>query len=350
MNHIRSDNARAARQPSGHHLRDVLREQIMGFRTTQMIHVAAKLGLADCLAAGPRSAWDLAAAVGAEPQALHRLLRALASLGIFAQDDAGAFALTPQAELLRSDAQESLRDIALMYGEDWLWQAYGNMTHSVRTGAPAFTKTHGQPFYGYLHAHPRAAARFHAAMSGFSSHETDAILEAYDFATARSVVDIGGGHGGLLAALLRAHAQLAGTLFDLPSVVAGAEATLSELGVADRVRTVAGDFFDEAPAGADLYVMKSVLHNWDDPDAQRILATCRAAMAPEARLLVIERVVPEGNAPAEAKLFDINMLVVAGGRERTEPEYRRLFEAAGLAVGRVGGTRSAMSVIVATRR
>lgn len=341
MNHVRP-----ARQSS--HLRDALREQIMGFRTTQMIHVAAKLGLADRLAAGPCSVENLAAAVGAEPQALHRLLRALASLGIFAQDETGCFALTPQAELLRSDVQGSLRDIALMYGEDWLWQAYGNMTHSVRTGAPAFTKTHGQPFYGYLHAHPRAASRFNAAMNGFSSHETAAILEAYDFSDARSVVDIGGGHGALLAALLRAHAQLTGTVFDLPSVVAGAAAVLSELG--ERVRTVAGDFFDEAPAGADLYVMKSVLHNWDDADAQRILATCRAAMAPDARLLVIERVVPEGNAPAEAKLFDINMLVVAGGCERTELEYRRLLEAAGLAVVRVAATRSPMSVMVATRR
>jgi SAM-dependent methyltransferase len=343
MNHVRP-----ARQPSEHHLRDVLREQIMGFRTTQMIHVAAKLGLADCLAAGPRPAEELAAAVGAEPQALHRLLRALASLGIFAQDEAGDFALTPQAELLRSDVQGSLRDIALMYGEDWLWQAYGNMTHSVRTGAPAFTKTHGQPFYGYLHAHPRAAARFNAAMSGFSSHETAAILEAYDFSDARRVVDIGGGHGALLAALLRAHPQLTGAVFDLPSVVAGAATVLSELG--ERVRAVAGDFFDEAPAGADLYVMKSVLHNWDDADAERILTTCRAAMAPDARLLVIERAVPEGNAPAEAKLFDINMLVVAGGCERTELEYRRLFDAAGLVLERVIATRSPMSVIVASRR
>ena len=336
------------RQHNEHHLREVLREQIMGFRATQMIHVAAKLGLADLLAAGPRPVEELAAMAGAEPQALHRLLRALASLGIFAEDPAGDFVLTPQAELLRSDVQGSLRDVALLYGEDWLWQAYGNMTHSVRTGAPAFTKTHGQPFYGYLHAHPRAAARFNAAMIGFSSHETAAILEAYDFSDVRSVVDIGGGHGALLAALLRAHPQMSGTLFDLPSVLAGAASVLGEMG--ERARTVAGDFFDEAPAGADLYVMKSVLHNWDDTDAQRILSTCRAAMAPEARLLVIERVVPDGNAPSEAKLFDINMLVVAGGRERTEPEYRRLLEQAGLALTRVGGTRSPLSVIVATTR
>ena len=350
MNHLRPVKQHGARQHSQHHLRDVLREQIMGFRTTQMIHVAAKLGLADLLAAGPRPVADLAIAAGAEPQALHRLLRALASLGIFAEDEAGDFVLTPQAELLRSDVQGLLRDIALLYGEDWLWQSYGTMTHSVRTGAPAFAKVHGQPFYGYLHSHPRAAARFNAAMTGFSSHETEAILEAYDFSRVRSVADIGGGHGALLAALLRAHPQMTGTLFDLPSVVAGASPALDEMGIAERACVRAGDFFDEAPAGADLYVMKSVLHNWDDTDAARILATCRAAMAPEARLLVIERVVPEGNAPSEAKLFDINMLTVAGGRERTEAEYRRLFGEAGLALARIAGTRSPLSVIVATKR
>ena len=350
MNHVRPVKQHGARAHGQHHQRDVLREQIMGFRTTQMIHVAAKLGLADLLAAGPRSVASLAAAAGAEPQALHRLLRALASLGIFAEDAEGAFMLTPQAELLRSDVQGSLRDVALLYGEDWLWQAYGAMTHSVRTGAPAFAKVHGQPFYGYLHAHPRAAAHFNAAMTGFSSHETAAILEAYDFSGARSVADIGGGHGALLAALLRAHPQMTGTLLDLPSVVAGASQVLGEMGIAERAQIRAGDFFDEAPRGADLYVMKSVLHNWDDIDALRILSTCRAAMAPEARLLVIERVVPEGNAPSEAKLFDINMLVVAGGRERTEPDYRRLLDQAGLALMRVAATRSPLSVIVATAR
>ncbi|HEV8390659.1 MAG TPA: methyltransferase [Dongiaceae bacterium] len=355
MNHVRPHKLTNAKSPNGsrlgdQHLRELLHDRIMGFRATQMIHVAAKLGLADRLAAGPRSAGDLAAAVGAEPQALHRLLRALAGIGIFAEDEAGDFMLTPQAELLRSDVQGSLRDMALLYGEDWLWQTYGAMMHSVRTGAPAFVKTHGQPLYGYLHEHPRAAAQFNAAMGSFSNHETAAILEAYDFATARNVVDIGGGHGALLAALLRAHPHLAGILFDLPSVVAGAMQVLGETGIAERARCVAGDFFDEAPGGADLYVMKSVLHNWEDGDAARILSTCRAAMKPGARLLVIERVVPVGNAPAEAKLFDINMMVVAGGRERTEIEYRLLFEEAGLALERAAATRSPLSLLVATVR
>jgi SAM-dependent methyltransferase len=352
MNHVRLSKPHTAKphhvKPQGEqHLRDILRDRIMGFRATQMIHVAAKLRLADRLAAGPRSPADLAGAVGAEPHALRRLLRALASLGIFAEDADGDFALTPQAELLRSDVQGSLRDIALLYGEDWLWQTYGTMLHSVRTGAPAFVKTHGQPLYGYLHEHPRAAAQFNAAMSSFSNHETAAILEAYDFAGARSVVDIGGGHGAMLAALLRAHPHLTGTLFDLPSVVAGADQLLADAGIAERARCLSGDFFDEAPGGGDLYVMKSVLHNWDDVDARRILATCRAAMQPDARLLAIERVVPEGNEPAEAKLFDINMLVVAGGYERTEREYRALLEESGLVLERVAATRSPLSVIVA---
>jgi hypothetical protein len=360
MNHVRpikSSNAGsnaesnaghgAAKPHSEQQLRDLLRDRIMGFRVTQMIHVAAKLRLADRLAAGPRSPADLAGAVGAEPLALRRLLRALASLGIFAEDATGDFALTPQAELLRSDVQGSLRDIALLYGEDWLWETYGAMLHSVRTGAPAFTKIHGQPLYGYLHEHPRAAAQFNAAMSGFSSQETAAILEAYDFGAARNVVDIGGGQGALLAGLLRAHPHLTGTLFDLPSVVAGATQLLGEAGIAERARALTGDFFDEAPSGGDLYVMKSVLHNWDDCDAGRILATCRAAMGADARLLVIERVIPPANEAAEAKLFDINMLVVAGGRERTAEEYRALFRQSGLQLERVAATRSPLSVIVA---
>jgi SAM-dependent methyltransferase len=208
-------------------------------------------------------------------------------------------------------------------------------------------RTHGQPLYGYLHAHPRAAVQFNTAMSASSVQESLAILEAYDFSDAQSVVDIGGGHGALLAALLRAHPALTGILFDLPSVVAGAVHLLSEAGIADRARRAAGDFFDEAPAGGDLYLMKSVLHNWDDVDARRILATCRNAMKPDARLLVIERVVPEGNEPAEVKLFDINMLVIAGGRERSQTEYRTLLEQSGLQLQRVAATRSPFSVIVA---
>ena len=351
MNDLRPPTVPVADQPGEACMspapREALAERIMGFRTTQMIHVAARLGLADQLAAGPRTPADLAAAIGADASALHRLLRALAGLGIFIEDSAGAFALTPQAELLRSDLPGSLHGIAMLYGEEWLWQAYGEMLHSARTGRPGFLKAHGQPLYSYLHEHPRAAARFDAAMSPFSAQEVAAILEAYDFSAVRTVVDIGGGHGALIAGLLRAHPHLSGIVFDLPSVVAGAMRLLGETGIADRLRCLAGDFFDEVPAGGDLYVMKSVLHNWDDIDAARILGACRAGMAPDARLLVVERVVPAGNGPSEAKLFDINMLTVAGGRERTERDYRALLRDAGLELEWLAPTRSPLSIMVA---
>jgi O-methyltransferase domain/Dimerisation domain len=328
--------------------RESLRERIMGFRTTQMIHVAAKLGLADRLAERPCTPEELAHLVGADAPALQRLLRALASLGIFAEEAGGAYRLTAQAELLRSDVPGSLHGIALLYGEEWMWQAYGAMMHSVRTGQPAFLRVHGQTLYGYLQEHPRAAAQFNAAMSGFSGQEIPAILAAYDFAAlagARKVIDIGGGQGALIAGLLRAHPELTGTVFDLPSVVAGAAQLFHDAGVADRARSHAGDFFDDVPRGGDLYLMKSVLHNWDDEDALRILITCRAAMNDQARLLVIERVIAPGNQPSEAKLFDINMMTVAGGRERSGDEYRILLAKAGLALQRIVATAAPLSII-----
>jgi hypothetical protein len=321
----------------------------MGFRTTQMLYVAAKLGLADHLRHGTRTPEQLAQAVAADAQALRRLLRALASMGIFAEEADGSFALTPLAEHLRSDAPQSLRGVALLYGEEWLWRAYGQMLYSVLTGRPAFEHAHGQPLFDYLSDHPAAAAQFDEAMSGYSAQEAAAILAAYDFSPASRVVDVGGGQGGLLSAILRAHPHLSGVVFDRPTVVPGARRRLAETGVGARSECVAGDFFAALPDGGDLYMLKSVLHDWGDEDAVRILRTCRRAMGERARLLVIERVVPEGNAPAEAKLFDINMLVVLGGKERTEGEYRSLFEAGGFRLTQIIATQSPLSLIEGAR-
>jgi hypothetical protein len=325
----------------------MLRQLIMGFRATQLIYVAAKLGLADCLEAGPQTAQQLAAQVGASPRALHRLLRALAALGLFAAAGEGAFALTPAARLLQTEMPGSLRALALLYGADWLWRPYGDLLHSVKTGAPAFARVHGRSFYDYLHEHPAAGAVFQAAMSGYSSQESEAILAAYDFAPAATVVDVGGGQGALVAALLQAHPRLAGVILDLSPAIAGAKALLAAAGVAGRATCVAGDFFTAVPAGGDLYLLKSVLHNWDDSDVVGILRNCRQAMADGARLLIIERVVPEGNGPSEAKLFDINMLVTVGGQERTEQEYRTLLDLAGFALSRVIPTNSPLSLLEA---
>jgi hypothetical protein len=325
-----------------------LRQLILGFRTTQLLYVAARLGLADRLDSGPQTAQQLAPQVGAAPRALHRLLRALAGLGIFAETDGGAFTLTPAARLLQTEAPGSLRGLALLYGADWLWRAYGDLLHSVRTGAPAFAHIHGQSFYDYLQEHPAAGAVFQSAMNGYSAQEAAAILAAYDFAAARSVIDVGGGQGGLVAALLQAHPHLAGVVLDLSPAIAGAKPVLAAAGLGARATCVAGDFFTAVPKGGDLYLLKSVLHNWDDSDVVAILRNCRQAMADRARLLVIERVVPEDNGPSEAKLFDINMLVTVGGQERTEAEYRTLLDLAGLTLARVIPTNSPLSLLEAT--
>jgi O-methyltransferase domain/Dimerisation domain len=325
----------------------MLRQLIMGFRSTQVIYVAARLGLADRLESGAQTAQQLAPQVGAAPRALHRLLRALAGLGIFAEAEGGTFALTPAARLLQTDAPGSLRGLALLYGADWLWRSYGDLLHSVRTGAPAFAHVHGQSFYEYLQEHPAAGAVFQAAMSGSSAEEAAAILAAYDFAPAATVIDVGGGQGALVAALLQAHPHLAGVVLDLSPAIAGAKALLAAAGLTARATCVAGDFFTAVPKGGDLYLLKSVLHNWDDSDVVSILRNCRQAMADGARLLVIERIIPDGNGPSEAKLFDINMLVTVGGQERTEGEYRTLLDLAGLTVTRAIPTTSPLSLLEA---
>lgn len=322
-----------------------LRRLIMGFRASQMTYVAARLELADHLAAGPQSAEALAKAVGAAPRPLYRLMRALASMGIFVETGEGAFALNAAAELLRGDVPGSLKSTALLYGDAVLWSAYGDMLHSVRTGEPAFERVHGEPLFPYLAGHPDTAALFHDAMREFSEREITAILEAYDFARFSAVVDVGGGHGTLVAALLRRHAHLRGTIVDLETAAEGARRLLTDAGVAARASFVAGDFFSVVPVGGDLYLLKSVIHNWNDAAATAILRNCRQAMRAGGRLLVIERVLPAPNTPSEGTLFDINMLVVVGGEERSEQGYRDLFRPAGFELTQVIPTRSPLSLI-----
>ena len=322
-----------------------LRQLIMGFRSSQMIYVAAKLELADRLDQCPRTAADLAADVGAEPRALYRLMRALASIGIFAEGEGQTFALTPAARLLQRNATGSLRSSALVYGDDLFWSTYGRMLHSVQTGKPAFDHCHGEPLFPYLQTHPAAASLFHEAMSGFSAQELAAILAVYDFSGFSDVVDIGGGRGALVAALLTTCSHLRAVILDLEPAARGATQLLSEAGLTGRATFIAGDFFSAIPDGGDVYLMKSVLHNWDDEAAVRILRNCREAMAKHARLVVIERVIPAVTGPSEAILFDINMLVVLGGQERTEKEYEALFRAADLDLVRIIPTRSPLSLI-----
>jgi precorrin-6B methylase 2 len=326
-----------------------LRHSILGFRRTQLICVAARLGLADALRDGPRPVEDLARSTGADERALRRVLRALASEGVFAQTASGDFETTPLAELLRSDAPGSMRAMAMLYGEPWMWQAHGALLDCVRSGRTAFEHVHGSTLYGFLKDHPAHAELFQQAMTAFTAHEIAAIASACDLAGAGTLVDVGAGHGTLAAALLTRHPHLNGIVFDLPEVIAGARKTLADAGVLQRCDCVAGDFFEAVPGGGDIYLMKSVLHNWDDEAASRILRRCAAALHGRARLIVAERVIPPGNGASEAKLFDINMLVTAGGQERTEDEYRSLLHAAGLRLVRTTATPSPLSLIEATR-
>lgn len=326
-----------------------LQQMIMGFRTTQLLHVAATLGIADHLEAGPRPVAALAASCGCRADALYRMLRAFSTLGIVRELADGCFELAALGQHLRTHAEGSLRAMAALYGERWIWDAYGNLLHSVRTGEPAFEAVHGRRFFDYLQQDGSASRSFNAAMTSYSAQEIPAIIAAYDFARFGAIADIGGGHGRLLAAVLRASRSARGILFDLPAVCTGAQQTLSDAGIADRTSVVSGDFFREVPRGAQLYVMKSIIHDWEDDSARCILANCRAAMTRDARLLLIERLIGDPNEADEAKLFDISMLAMLGGRERTAEEYRTLLESVGLRMTRTLPTASHHSLIEASR-
>jgi hypothetical protein len=302
----------------------------------QAVHVAARLGIADQLEDGPKTPATLAEATGTHAGTLHRLLRALASLGVFAEDAEGRFGLTPLAEGLRTNAPGSLRAYAIMMGEDWHWRAWGELLYSVRTGQPAFEHVFGSHVFSYFGEHPEAARVFDAAMTSRTRQEIATMTAAYDWPASGTIVDIGGGQGALLAAILARTPGARGVLFDLPRVIAVARETIEGAGLADRCALAAGDFFEQVPPGGDLYLLKRVVHDWDDERASTILRNCRAAMGERSRLLVIEHVLPPGNAPSWGKLIDLQMLILTpGGRERDEAAFRELLALAGLRVERI---------------
>lgn len=309
---------------------------------SQAITVAAQIGVADILAEGPRSAEAIADKTGCHAGALYRILRALASVNIFVERDGGLFELTPQAEFLRSDHPRSLRSYALMMGSEWIWRSWGRLEVSARTGKPAFEAVFGAPLFDYYARHPEAAQSSAEGLRSRSQQEDEALLRAYDFSTAGSIADIGGGRGGLLATILAAHPHMRGMLFDLPHTIARAPQDCGH-----RLDTSAGDFFREVPAGHDLYILKKVLHDWQDPDALRILQVCRAAIPRHGRLLVIDQVVADGNGPSYAKLLDLLMLVLSGGRERTAAEHQALLTKAGFRLVRITPVMMSLAIIEA---
>lgn len=322
--------------------RQVLAQMLAGSWITQGIYAAAELGIADAIADGPLTAEELAVRMGAESDALYRLLRALACAGIFEEDADGKFSLTPLAEQLRSDIPDSQRSFAIMMGAEF-YQSWGNLLFSVRTGNEAYRKTYGRSFFEYMTEHPDRHAIYDAAMTGVHGGETKPMLEAYDFSPFETVADLGGGNGLMLAAILERYPAARGILFDLPGVADRAQHVLEARGLSDRCRIVGGDFFRSVP-NADAYLMRHVLHDWQDEQATAILRNCRRAMNPRGRILAIETVISPMNEPCFGKWLDLMMLIV-NGRERTEDQYRHLFSQAGLEVNRVVPTAREVSII-----
>jgi O-methyltransferase domain/Dimerisation domain len=324
-----------------------LRTMISGYRTTQMISVIAKLGIADLLKDGPKDVEELAQATNTHSSSLYRLLRAVASLGIFAEDDQRRFRLTPLAEPLQRDVPGSLHAGAIFAGEFWRWQAWGHLLQSIQTGETAFNHTYGMGWFEYLAQHSEASAVFDAAMASSERHR--AVTAAYDFSTIRTLVDVGGGTGRLLVTILQANPHLLGVLCDTPQVTARAPELLKAAGVADRCEIVAGDFFAGLPSGGDAYLLSLIVHDWEDEQAIMLLENCHRAMNARGKLLLVEQVVPTGNAPALSKLLDITMLVEAGGRERTETEFHALFASAGFKLTKILPTRAPECVLEGIR-
>ena len=327
-----------------------LRSLITGYETSQVIYLAARLGLADHLAAGPRTAEDLAETLHLDTGALHRLFHALAALGLISHLDGGRYALTGSGAQLRDGVPGSLRAVAILSG-DRSYRAWGGLLHSMKTGETAFRHVFGMGTFEYMAAHPEIAGFYNEAMAASAAERSAAVVAAYDFSRAGTVVDVGGGHGTLLIAILSAHPGGRGILVERESVAVGARERIEAAGLGARCTVEVGDFFRSVPSGGGLYLLSHIIHNWDDQRSGHILANCRAAMSLEARLLILEQVLPErfepSRAAVQAAMADLHMLAITGGQERTAAKYRRLLAAAGFTLGSVTSTAVAESLIEA---
>lgn len=320
---------------------------ITGYWVSQLVHVAAKLGLADLLKDGPRTPAELARKVGVDAQRLQRMLRALASVGVFAERGGGRFALTPLGATLRGDRPDSMRDFALMMVEEYNWNSWSRVLDGIREEIVPFQRVHGMRIFEYFGQHPEHAQVFGRSMTSLSGTENPAVVAAYDFSKIRRLVDVGGSHGHLLAAVLHKNRNVRGVLFDMPPIVEQARHLpyVNARKLAGRIEFEVGDFFQAVPDGCDAYMMKYILHDWNDDECVAILRHCRRAMTRDGRILVIDTVIPPGNAPHWGKLLDINMLALTGGRERTRDEFAKLFARAGLKLKRVVPTACPLSVL-----
>ncbi len=329
---------------------EVMRSLAIGYWVARLVHVAAKLRLADLLKGGPRTPEYLATASGVQPLALYRVLRALASVGIFAETKSRRFRLTPLAATLQTGVPASMHAWALMINENWGWDSWKELLSGVKTGEVPFLKAHGIPIFEYFEKHPDDLQVFGESMTSLSRIENPTVAAAYKFSGLRTLVDVGGGHGSLLATILKANPKLKGVLYDQPSVIGRAEKDqhVTAKGIAERCRLESGNFFEAVPKGGDAYIMKYILHDWNDEACVKILANCRAAMNEKGKVLVVDNVIAPGNDPGWGKLLDIQMLII-GGRERTRKEFATMFTAAGLKLTRVVPTKCPLSIIEGIR-
>lgn len=324
-------------------------QMLVGQMIAQAIGAAARYGFADHLADGPKSADELAALTGTHRPSVYRLLRALAASGIFVEGEGGRFANTPLSDALRTGVPGSARNFAPFFTADFHVKAWLGLEHTVKTGESSFEHIHGESFWSYLQARPDRSSMFDNTMTAITVQWAAAALEEYDFSGIKTLVDVGGGRGWLMASILTKYAEIQGVVFDQPHVVEGARELLEASGVADRCRLVGGDFFKEVPE-ADAYVMKSIIHDWSDEESVAILSTVARAAKPGAKLLLFEAVLKPGNEPDLMKLIDLEMLVLMnGGRERTEEEFEDILRRSGFTLTRVVATSGAMQVVEAIR-
>lgn len=321
-----------------------LAEMSYAYVLSRAIHVAATLGIADHLVQGPKSANELAMLVGAEPQPLYRLLRTLASHGIFLEEKDNSFVLTPLAQLLVTSNPDSLR-LLLMKEDESRWNAYGDLLYSIKTGQPAFNHHHGIGYFDYIAKNQQLSQSFDVGMANLSAQEDALIASSFDFSTYHSIVDLGGGIGGLAAEILKKNPSSHGVVYELAHLMDRVEAFLQEQGLLSRCKFASGSFFQSIPESLDLYMLKRVLHDWDDQACISILRNCQKAMKPTSRLLIIDTVMPEGNIPHESKDFDLFMLALFGGQERTQKEWQRLLAASNLRLTHIWPTPSSLAII-----
>ena len=329
---------------------EAVMQMIVGKWVSQAVGSVVEIGVPDQLAKGARRCSDLAHKSGVNEDGLYRLLRALASVGLFAESGARRFRLTGMGQLLRSDQPQSLAGYARFTAHDSTWRPWGQLSHSVKTGMPAFDHVFHAPIFEYFSQNPEASAVFDDAMTSISGMEARATSEAYDFRGIETLMDVAGGHGLLLATILGRHKKMRGVLFDLPHVAEGAGATFTRAGIAGRVKVESGDFFKELPSGADAIILKHIIHDWDDESATRILKACHRALGARGKVLIVDAVVPAGNGPHYGKLLDLEMLVLTPrGRERTKEEFSRLLRGAGLRMSRIIATQGPLSIVEAVK-